>query len=349
MSKTTECNRILNNASTPARYFQWLQKLAEENTAPAKPETPDAPFLSVLMRTQGKRYETLKEALLSLEAQSDQNFEIVLILHCATEEDKKETASLLESLTPTLKSRLTYRALDTGTRAAPLNLALSLARGHYVAILDDDDVVFENWVENFHRLADRHDGAVIRCYGMTQYWSADAAPAKKTCLQSLDAPHPTYCVPFDLQAHLSDNHTPISCMALPRTCYSLFGIAFDETLTTAEDWDFLMRCVLLCGLYDTKEITFLYRLWQNAENSHTLHREDEWLKNRNYIMEKLNQIPFITSGIGGWTCPPVAKTEEDAPLLVPTFKQRLKAAIRKHGFWRLPFVAMRKIFCRLFG
>ena len=117
-----------------------------------------APFLSILMRTQGKRYEALKEALLSLAAQSDGDFEVIVILHRAQKADRQGTQALLEALSPEMKRRLTWRALETGTRSSPLNLALSLARGEYVAMLDDDDIVFENWVENFHRGAQKHPG-----------------------------------------------------------------------------------------------------------------------------------------------------------------------------------------------
>ena len=39
----------------------------------------DAPFLSVVMRTQGKRTNALKEALLCLNAQTDQDFEVIVM------------------------------------------------------------------------------------------------------------------------------------------------------------------------------------------------------------------------------------------------------------------------------
>ena len=334
---------LTGNASVPAQYLAWLGELAKNQSN----EQADAPFLSVLMRTQGKRDEMLKEALLSLEAQSDRDFEVILVIHRATDADKNRTLALLDSLSPLFKSQLTYRFLDTGTRSAPLNLALSVARGRYIAMLDDDDVVFENWVENFRKSAEAHDGMAIRCYGMTQFWTADTASDGHVSLQSAFAPQPTYCEPFDLQKHFTENYTPISCVALPRACHSVFGISFDETLTTAEDWDFLMRCVLICGVHDTKEITFLYRLWQNAESSHTLHQEKEWLANRAYIMNKLNQIPYITSNAGKW--PPTPAEEADEPVLKLTFWQKLQKLYRTHGPLRFPFVVIRKIFFRLFG
>ncbi|MBQ2735247.1 MAG: glycosyltransferase family 2 protein [Clostridia bacterium] len=309
-------------------------------------EITTAPFLSVLMRTQGKRSEALKEALLSLEAQSDDDFEILLILHRPTEADQAKTLKLLEALSPSLKDRLTWRVLEHGTRSAPLNLALSLARGEYLAMLDDDDVIFEDWVENFHRGAQKHPGAMIRSYGMTQYWNANPV-GDALWLQAAEAPEPTYCAPFDLQKQLTDNYTPISCMAVPRACYSEQGIAFDETLTTAEDWDFMMRCALLCGLYDSGRITFLYRLWKNAETSHTVHQNDEWLKNRETILQKIEASHRQAVEKGTWHY----YGEDATATAIPkrSFGKRLRNAIRTHGLLGFPVVVVRKIWYRLFG
>ncbi len=341
MSSSIE--QILGGNSAPSLYLQWLRERIGDRT-PDQDE--DAPFLSVLMRTQGKRYEMLNEALLSLEAQTDDDFEVILVVHKPTDGDYHKTVALLDALTPTFKSRVRHYRLDTGTRSAPLNLALTHAKGRYIAMLDDDDLVLENWVEVFHDGEKRYDGSVIRCYGLTQFWSCYIDSRGKTVLQSDEAPVPTYCTPFRMHEHLEDNHTPISCVAIPRVCHSVFGIGFDEALSTAEDWDFLMHCASLCGVADTGEITFLYRLWKNSETSHTVHREKEWLDNRDYIASKLSRLPYITTGTGKW--PPTDGGTENEIVLKPSFADRLKNAIRTHGLWRLPFLVMRKIFYRLF-
>ncbi len=345
MMETPATIPFTGTESAPALYFRWLEERAAMRQG--QPEEPDAPFLSVLMRTQGKRKETLMEALLSLEAQSDADFEVILVIHRATEADQAETLALLEELSPFMKQRVRHFLLDTGTRSAPLNLALSKARGHYIAMLDDDDVVFENWIEAFHEAAKEKNGMAIRCYGMTQFWTLHEDKKGKKVLQSSAAPQPAYCQPFDLLKHFSDNYTPISCVALPRACYSVFGIEFDETLTTAEDWDFLMRSMLLCGVHDTKKITFLYRLWQNTETSHTLHRESEWLRNRKYIMEKLDRIPYVTTNAERRALEN-GEAQEEAVLQL-TFRQKLQRIYRTYGPWRFPFVLIRKALHRIFG
>ena len=252
-----------------------------------------APFLSVIMRTQGKRFEALKEALLCLQSQTDDDFEIILIVHKADDEGKASVLKLLDTLTPDFKTKLRHEFLDTGTRTAPLNYGASLARGSYFAMLDDDDLLFDNWVENFHTAAIKHPKTVIRCYGCTQVWKA-VETTTGTRLKSNGTIVNQYCTPFQLLAHLEDNQTPISCVAIPAFCYHLLGLHFDDTLTTAEDWDYIMRCILTVGVHDTERITFLYRLWSNLETSRTIHAKKEWSKNRKAIYKKLDQIPIIT-------------------------------------------------------
>ena len=264
-----------------------------EDPKKAAQDDKDAPFLSVIMRTQGKRYEALKEALLCLEAQSDGDFEVILVVHRGDDEGKASVRRLLDTLSPDFRKKIRHEELDNGTRTAPLNYGASLTRGSFFAMLDDDDLIFDNWVENFHAAARKHPTNVIRAYGCTQEWKAVESP-NGICLKSDGPIRNQYCTPFHLPSHLEDNQTPISCVAIPAFCYRVLGLQFDDTLTTAEDWDYIMRCVLTVGIYDTECITFLYRLWSNLETSRTLHAQKEWTQNRLRIYKKLDQIPIIT-------------------------------------------------------
>lgn len=250
-------------------------------------------FLSVIIRTQGTRYEMLKEALLSLEKQTDQDFEIILVLHNADAKGRDAVDKLLKTLSEPLRQKIRLHPLDGGTRTAPLNYGASLMRGKYFAMLDDDDLVYDDWVSVFHTAALAHPDNMIRCYGCTQVWRTEETENGVTLLA--DGPiTEQYCKPFHLANHLEDNQTPISCVAIPAFCYHGLGIRFDEELTTNEDWDYIMRCALTVGVHDTETITFLYRLWNNSESSRSLHAQSEWEKNRAYIAQKLDDFPIVT-------------------------------------------------------
>jgi hypothetical protein len=253
----------------------------------------DSPFLSVIIRTQGKRFEALKEALLCLEVQTNDQFEVQLILHKATEEGKDLIRRLLAEQSPALREKIHVTELDTGTRTTPLNLGASLAKGTYFAMLDDDDLLFDNWVEDFFKGATEHPGKVIRCYGVTQAWRMEKNKGGEEYPSACGTIINAYCRPYDLVDHLDENYTPISCVAIPTACHQVCGVQFDESLTTAEDWDFITRCVMTLGIHDTEHIAFLYRLWSNAESSRTLHAEEEWDNNRKKIYEKLDRIPVV--------------------------------------------------------
>lgn len=270
------------------RMADLLPSFSEELSA----TEANIPFLSVILRTQGKRYEMLKEALLCLEAQTDDSFEVILIIHNASEEGKASVARLLDTLDPTFRKKIRAEILDGGTRTAPLNRGASLACGTHFAMLDDDDLLFDHWIENFHTAAKKEPKKVIRCYGCTQAWRSVSTPEGLRLISNGTIKN-QYCAPFSLLAHLEDNYTPISCVAIPTFCYRRLGIAFDEALTTAEDWDYIMRCILTVGVVDTEEITFLYRLW-DSEGSRSLHTQKEWHRNRSSICKKLDQIPLLT-------------------------------------------------------
>ena len=55
----------------------------------------ETPFLSVVIRTQGKREDGLRESLLCMSAQSNQNFEILLIGHKLGSTQKKLVEEIL--------------------------------------------------------------------------------------------------------------------------------------------------------------------------------------------------------------------------------------------------------------
>ena len=44
------------------------------------------------------------------------------------------------------------------------------------------------------------------------------------------------------------------------------GFRFDETLTTTEDWDYLMRVAAVVGVASTSEISSVYRWWPSNES-----------------------------------------------------------------------------------
>lgn len=67
---------------------------------------------------------------------------------------------------------------------------------------------------------------------------------------------------------------------------------FDESLTTTEDWDYIMRVASVVGVASSPEITGTYQWWE-AGNSRAMHTDNEWTLNMAWIQEKLDSRPIL--------------------------------------------------------
>jgi hypothetical protein len=266
--------------------------LAESSAPPAMPMPSAAkhPFLSVVMRSQGRRADTLRDALLALTSQSCTDFEVVLIGHKTSAPEQAAIARSVEQLPGWMRPKVGIHRLDRGNRTAPLNAGFALAAGDYIAILDDDDLPFGNWVETFHTLSKAHPGHVLRAACLRQTARRVTTEAGEPATKFIDSPLP-YPPGFGWIHHLSENQTPAMSVAFPRRAFHDLGIRFDEELTTLEDWDFLLQVAAVCGVASAPVVTAIYRWWAGQESSRTLHRDEEWQRNRQRVLAKLDSMP----------------------------------------------------------
>ncbi len=248
-----------------------------------------APFLSVITRTQGRRPHTLAETLASLAAQTDQDFELLLMAHKVDEAALPGLAAMLRTLPPGRPARLITVA--HGTRTAPLNVGLDAAAGDYIAVLDDDDLALPNWVAVFRQLAAAAPGRMLRAGNLRQscqeVWQ-DGVPSVRPSGPRAEM----FPGRFDFFDHLSVNRTAPVMLAFPRARLLALGLRFDESLTTTEDWDFIMRCAGPLGCADSAEVTSIYRYWETGESSRTVHTEAEWRANFAALTAKWDSAPF---------------------------------------------------------
>lgn len=234
-------------------------------------------FLSVIIRTQGNRIQALREAFLCLTAQDDTDFEVLLVGHKVPEERQADLQQLLDELPPMMKQRLRYFPLNTGGRADPINFAAHKANGLYVSVFDDDDILMANWVSSFRKAYDRAPGAILHSYAVGQDWEF-VSPRNKAGLRATAAFDNRFCTDFLWTKQFHTNYCPLMSLAFPTYLWKEMGQCLDNKLEVTEDWDFLMRMSSFCGVENEAEVTAIYRLWKNAENSYTKHDEDYWKK-----------------------------------------------------------------------
>jgi hypothetical protein len=268
---------------------ELAERLAAVRELLVRPDPIQRPFLTVLLRTQGRRIEPLKDALLCLQGQTDHDFEIVVLIHDALPEDVDDVMRVIGRQPPGLAERIRVELVEGGTRAKPLNIGVEASKGRYIAVFDDDDLLFAHWVETFRQAAERQSGRLIRAVVANQSIEPELWPNDQDGFRTLSWPKPEYPSEFDQFEHLLVNYSPFMSWAFPRELFFRFGVRFDEELLVCEDWDVILRGSLLCGVDDVPTLTAIYHRWQGGDSSYSSHSTVEWRESEQRVVDRIDQ------------------------------------------------------------
>jgi glycosyltransferase involved in cell wall biosynthesis len=251
------------------------------------------PFLSVITRTQGTRLYTLRDTFMSLAGQSCEDFEVVLVINSVSQAVIRNVRAIVDEFPPNFRARINTVTSERAGRSAALNDGIAHARGRYVAILDDDDIAMGHWVETFRQLAAAAPpGALLRTTCARQDFDLSNTGNVPPVPRAASWFKMEWPAIYDPVAHLFTNYTPMMCVAYPIAVFRNDGLQFDETLSTAEDWDFMLRAGMLRGMATSPEVTAIYRLGATADASTRIHTSDEWAANRDAVHHKLSAAPI---------------------------------------------------------
>ncbi|WP_127531983.1 methyltransferase domain-containing protein [Paenibacillus kobensis] len=267
--------------------------IASHGVQSADNHSKQRPFLSIITRTVGDRPQELKEVLLCLTGQECTDFEVLVVGHKLSVDKQLVVEGIINDLPDWMRSKVRLIRVDRGNRSTPLNVGFQQAEGQYISILDDDDIVFSNWVDEFKKLSVTNYGKILKSVSVRQeYETVETSYGNKTS-RAVSGFLNDYPAEFDYITMLHHNQCPGLCLAFPRSLFHDFGLRFDESINTIEDWDFIVRSAFICGVASTPVVTNIYRWWIKGTSSQSLHNQQEWEDNYRYVQNKFNSQFFI--------------------------------------------------------
>jgi glycosyltransferase involved in cell wall biosynthesis len=196
--------------------------------------------------------------------------------------------SLVESFTATKKVRLVRHANNANCgQSKSLNLALSLASGEYIAILDSDDLFLPGKLSNqVSYLRDHPDVGLV--YGMGYGVDAEGKELYEILSPEHQEPSDPNRVLLDCYFHL-----PVGSL-VRRNVYDQVG-GFDSSLRAGQDHDMMIRMAEVTRFAFQPIRVYCYR--RHSESISTKGLEARW-RNAQIILDKaIARYPYKKSTI----------------------------------------------------
>ena len=164
--------RFLQEIRCEADNFHITNQLVRLSV-PAAPHPNRAPkqqtarFLSVLVPVEGAALGLLWEFMLCLFAQTDADFDVILLGIDLNYAQQLDVLQIIEAQVPDLASRCRFVSCHPRSKVAAvnkieaLNTGIGNAHGSYIATVDPFVILKSNWVTVFRELADGHQGAAL--------------------------------------------------------------------------------------------------------------------------------------------------------------------------------------------
>ena len=239
------------------------------------------PLVSIVVRTEKGRQGLLSECLRSLANQTYLKLEVIVV-EAGSSGFARDIldAGLFGSL-----RRIKYIQCDHKRPSRTGNAGLEAASGDYVAVIDDDNLLFSDHVERLVRLLEeRRDltAAYTACFEVeTEILSSDPLVYTEGRRRALARR------PYSKRYLARNDFIPVTSMIFRRSVYERRG-GFDPTLAAAEAWDLWLR---LCKQGPFGYVPHVTAICRSPAGDVARHRREEILRaNRRAIREKHLQL-----------------------------------------------------------
>ncbi len=123
---------------TQQEYIKWLD---ENKSVEVVEEFAYNPLISILIPVYNIKRKYLSECIESILSQTYKNFEVCLVDDCSTLQETKETLEYYAAKDDRIKVK--FRS-ENGHISQATNDALEMAKGEFVALMDNDDLLTNN-------------------------------------------------------------------------------------------------------------------------------------------------------------------------------------------------------------
>lgn len=233
-----------------------------------------SPIVTVIIPTKD-RPEMLAQAIQSVLNQTFTELEIIVV-----NDGGADVQSVISRLNT--KGNIVYKKHDrTLDRSAARNTGIRAACGKYIAYLDDDDIYYPNHIETLVKFLENGEYKIA-------YTDAVMAQQEKQNGEYVTLHRSVpYSLDFDNDKILVSNCTPNLCLMHEKSCLDEVGL-FDETLSTHEDWDLIIRLSRKFDIAHIKETTCEFTQRNDGTNTSSHNRAD-FTRTREIIFNKYRQ------------------------------------------------------------
>ena len=229
------------------------------------------PLVSVIVPTVN-RQEFLVRAIKSILNQTYREFEIIVVNDGG--EDVGEMLSTID-----VGGRIVYLRLPKNhERSYARNMGIRIARGKYIAYLDDDDQFLPEHLETLVTFLEGSDFEVAYTDAFRVVQEQQHGRYVET---HRDVP---YSYEFSRENLLRENYIPILSIMHLRSCLERTGF-FDESLNTHEDWDLWIRMSEHTPFRHIKKVTAEFS-WRMDGSTTTSSRQEDFVATKARIHDR---------------------------------------------------------------
>ncbi len=225
--------------------------------------------ISIIIPTHNRKNK-LQNAIRSVLIQTYQNYEVIVVNDAG-----EDVQNIIDEFTDH-RIKLINHDHNKGLGAAR-NTGIKAASGKYIALLDDDDIFYENHLETAVKYLSDNFKAVYTDAVRCSYKTVKG----KEILVNKSVP---YSIDFNRDKLLIGNIAPVNCFVFEKSLAEKVGM-FDEGLKVLEDWDLWLK---LSSLTDFKHIKVntVQVNWLDDGSTMTSSKAEDFDKSRKIIYKK---------------------------------------------------------------